>query len=1013
MRAIDKFILHVVHNIFPLNEYSEGELKRLMTQFREEADDLNINISDDTLKTYIQRFDAIKNSPKIQEKDLRKYTLSKLIKLVTSSAGAEASDDEEDQTPDVVYQDGGITVWNGSKEDNCVTYGRGEKWCITRGSFGNYRYDSSKGYPTFYLAKNANMSDSDKLSFVAIQVRDVDDENRRYVYTNRQNSPYESSPMSFSKLTSEVPWLNDIPNIRSILRYIPLSNQEKVNQKYKRDSVSIREWTKMPFNVKKQYLIVRKGKTLFNDITNEEFASNYLPQYPQIAEFVAVTPGVIDSMLLLRNLEKYSNQDRRSITANIQQPIDIRYLPSETLSFDVKKLLTALKKWDIPSNERIYVTKNGEAIVKLKFGDTISVGVYTAEDDYPNIKLNQRTSKYLLDYPELDKVPFNIMIKLATDGVIDKSLLNTIIKKAKSDENSAIVVKDIDGKEIIVDSNSFASYKIEDGKITKIPFDNEDVQAVFAAEKENTSFQQGAVDAVKNALNNNDELPSTLDKEAFMSIIKATPYNRRQYADNNGNNIILTPDGESNRIMFTKSTDLYSNPFYTRYDFGYGSRDWRNPDYSNQLDEASWRAYFAWMRNENKVYESDPVIRMWRNSMSGTAKREWFRAQPPFSPTDRYAPAVGANGINYLVNKQNPRESLKLSDTGKLVKANIPTSLARQLTGATPDEATPTAPGAVAAPAGTRRGRPAGQPNAPRVAVAPPAGGGDINVAEVMDETGLLDSFLRLPRPDYRRLNVTNGRRIAPNGDRGAARRNNQLGGAGSVGRVIEVGPSKIYIIRLANQQVIASINIQPGNRNYVLFPNAQGNVMVPMNSPSELMAVLQQRNLAEVRNYLVREYVANNPRHLDEVRELIRQHVNEKLNEGVLSKAITGLTLAAALFAGSPAQAQTQNPIVAKASNFLKKLKPTVKADTVKVKEESPLILSKFKDYKEAGYGHAESPDQTMAYRIAKSNAMKDLLKKMGQQQITAGFEEKDVRYYQNPDGNYECEVLIVIGNI
>ena len=81
MRAIDKFILHVVHNIFPLNEYSEGELKRLMAQFREEADDLNISISDDTLKTYIQRFDAIKNSPKIQEKDLRKYTLAKLIKL--------------------------------------------------------------------------------------------------------------------------------------------------------------------------------------------------------------------------------------------------------------------------------------------------------------------------------------------------------------------------------------------------------------------------------------------------------------------------------------------------------------------------------------------------------------------------------------------------------------------------------------------------------------------------------------------------------------------------------------------------------------------------------------------------------------------------------------------------------------------------------------------------------------------------------------------------------------------
>jgi hypothetical protein len=89
MRAIDKFILHVVHNLFPLNEYSEGELRRLMDKFKEEADDLNISISEPQLKKYIERFDVLKNSPKVQEKDLRKYTLSKLIKLVTSSAGAE------------------------------------------------------------------------------------------------------------------------------------------------------------------------------------------------------------------------------------------------------------------------------------------------------------------------------------------------------------------------------------------------------------------------------------------------------------------------------------------------------------------------------------------------------------------------------------------------------------------------------------------------------------------------------------------------------------------------------------------------------------------------------------------------------------------------------------------------------------------------------------------------------------------------------------------------------------
>ena len=879
MRAIDKFILHVVHNIFPLNEYSEKELKFLMNQFREEADDLNINISDDTLKKYIERFDAIKNSPKIQEKDLRKYTLSQLIKLVTSSAGAEVPEDEEDQTPDVVYQDGGKTIWNGSKEGNCITYGAGEKWCITRGSFGSYRYDSSKGYPTFYLAKNANLSDSDKLSFVAIQVRDVEDENKKYVYTNRHNSPHESSPMSFSKLTSEIPWLNDIPNIRSILRYIPLSSKEQITQKYKRDLISIREWIKLPFNVKKQYLVIKKSASnIFSDVTNDVFVSNYLPKYPQIAEFIAITPDIIKPELLLRNLDKFSNQDRRSITANLQQSINLKFLPSELFPFDVKKLLTVLNKWDLPSTERLYVTKDGNAIVKLKFGDDISVGIYTAEDDYPNIKLNQRTAKYLLDYPELDKLPFNSLLKLATNGIIDKEFINKVIEKAKSEENSAIIIKKVADGEILVDANSFSSYKIKDGKITKIPFTDEEVQTALGDEKDNTSFQQGVVNIIKQSADAYENLPPTVDKDAFTSIINSTPYNNRTFTSNNlsGPQVILVPDGESERTLFTRtigSQGLYN--FSTGLDYGRGTDDWRDRDTNNNMDEGAWRSYFNYLRNENIVYEGNQLQQWFRGGYSVNAKKAWFRSQPPMSPTDRYAVAIGANGINYVVNKANPRESLKLSDSGKLVKANIPTALARQLIGATPDEATPVV-GQAAAPVGTRRGRPAGVPNTPRAAV-PAAGGGNINVPEVMDETGLETAFSRLPINDYRRLNSTTAVRINPNGDRGAARRNNQLGGAGSVGRVIGVNSNKIYLIRLANQQIIASINIQPGNRNYILLPNG---TMVTLNSPAELMQALRQRNLAEARNFVVREYLHHNPQHLDEVRDLIRQHVNETTNQ-------------------------------------------------------------------------------------------------------------------------------------
>ena len=102
---------------------------------------------------------------------------------------------------------------------------------------------------------------------------------------------------------------------------------------------------------------------------------------------------------------------------------------------------------------------------------------------FANVKLNKRTSKYLLEYPELDKIPFQNLIDLVSEGVVDKSVLNAVLEQAKTDPNSSIIVKEIDGKQILIDSNSFLAYKIEGDTITKIPFSDEAVQTVFAQEE--------------------------------------------------------------------------------------------------------------------------------------------------------------------------------------------------------------------------------------------------------------------------------------------------------------------------------------------------------------------------------------------------------------------------------------------------------------------------------------------------------------------------------------------------
>ena len=61
--------------------------------------------------------------------------------------------------------------------------------------------------------------------------------------------------------------------------------------------ISIRKWIDLPFSTKKQYLVARKRKSLFSDISDDEFVSNYLPQYPQLAAFISITPEILKTTL--------------------------------------------------------------------------------------------------------------------------------------------------------------------------------------------------------------------------------------------------------------------------------------------------------------------------------------------------------------------------------------------------------------------------------------------------------------------------------------------------------------------------------------------------------------------------------------------------------------------------------------------------------------------------------------------------------------------------------------------
>jgi hypothetical protein len=831
-KNIHKFITHIVNNLFPLNEYQEGEIKLLMNKFKQEAEDLNIEINDTLLRKYIERFDQLKDSSKIEDKNLRNYPLSKLIKLVTSSKGADIEDEETG--PDVVYSENGITVYSGANEELCQRHRSEVPWCITKSAFGNYRYSKDRGFPSFYLIKNDTdeYRDNEKLSFVAIQVRDSSfPSNKKYIWTPKDNRPNESEPMGWSKLTSDIPWLTQIPNIENILKYIPLSSTEKATQLYGKDEITIREWSNLPFEIKKQYLVIRKELTiLFKDITVDEFVSKYLPKYPQIATFVATNAGVIAPKILVKNLDKFSNNDRKSIIENLRESFRTDELSKDFLPFDIKLLLTKLKKWTLGSDERIYITKNNEAIIRLRFtsGD-VQMGVFTAEDEYPNVKLNTRTSKYLLDYPEIDKIPFNTLIKLTNNEVIDKNFIEKVIVKAEEDPNSAIVVKNVEDGKILLDSNSFTSYKIKDGKISSIPFNDEEVQKVLNTETENTGFQESAVNIV---FQQTDISPS-IDKDAFINILKNTPYDKRT----KDSTVILINDSETGNPIFAMPTEIPLN-IKTSFSYG-GGGTWNNYWKRTQnLDEDTIKPYFNYLRSKNVGFNDETLIRWLDSSYTGLAKKI-ISSNPPMNPNSIYYPAVIEDKY-VLINKSNPSAS-KAIGKNKIIRANVPPNIAREITGVGAEQ-TPRAP---------RTPR----PTAPQAAAAPNA---TVNAA--LDFNRLTAGFNSLPTSIKSRIG---GGDIVP-----YTRRNASVDAIGRVRSFIQNGQSKFYIIRLNSGTVIGFATMQPDARHYIVTSTTS--YQVPR--VGQLASVLQQRNISEGTKTALKMHAAAYPEEANEIKKILQK---------------------------------------------------------------------------------------------------------------------------------------------
>lgn len=871
---------------------SQTQINDYVNKFKKDAEDFNIEVSDAQLKKYITIFDRVKERLPRDQRDIGKWSLSSLIKLATADKPKEGEEEDTELTPDVVYHndDNSIIIYNGNTEKNCITYGKDEKWCITKSSWAGHRYDDSKGHPTFYLARNTNLPDGDNLSFIVIAVRSPDRfGEKHYVLHPRSNNPHYPDPITYNELLDQAPWLKEVPNLKNIIKYQPLSPEEKIGQKYETSPATYREWIRLPYKTKEQYLTTRKNArsqyglnapSIFSDISDEEFVEKYLHKYPDILKFVVRTAGVIKPTLLLKNLQNFPDSARKSVTSNLHTPIETSQLSSNFIPFDVKKLLVKLNKWKLEPNERVYITKDGETIVLLRLGSDFKMGLYQEEDEFPNVKINKRTSKFLLDYPELDKIPLTNLVDLADKGGVDAEVIRRVVDNAKQDPEAGILVKKVGDEEILIDSNLLTAFILKGNNITKVPFEDERVQAVFNDAKDDTEFSKSVF---KNAfLDPVQGIPDIIDFDALVSVVSSLPYQDRTIQTTGGDNpergvaitgaddrgkptIVFMSSNPADGSDFAKPVLVYSKGSNSRY--GY-----ERPTGMRSLSSELLDSYFEYLRSRGITLNDDAIEGVLNiNSLFVGEKRLFLQKNPPLDPNNILKPVIDPdNDTIYLLNTVNRRNSKEVSETSdRLINAPLSERRYNRLLNILQGSEQPTQQ----EPEQPAQQEPAQAAQQPRQTPT-----GDVNVAEVMRQLGAGNEFTRLPTSDFRRLNVTNARNVSVVASNGARKRNTMLGNAGRVEQVIAVpgpqGDSGIYIIRLRNGSRIISIRVQGPNNNYLLMP---GRTTLALNSSNQLMTALRIRGLAEVKSYLVKSYLEENPTHIKEVKKLLLKYLNEK----------------------------------------------------------------------------------------------------------------------------------------
>jgi hypothetical protein len=224
-----------------LNEYNEKLVNKLIDKFKQEKPNLGAEL----IKTYIDRFSQIKNSPNVSNKDITQYSWKELETIVDSNQpkrikAGKLNNDGNPTDANLVYNNNKLRIYLGESKKACIKYGNGYSFCISARGEGNaydqYRY-GELGTPYFVfddtktseMKNNGEFIDPDHLIVLFIY-----DKKPRYSVTTAKNDGEEYYDY-FQTIEREYPRLEGLKDVFQIKKDNSMEGREfRLKSKYEK-----------------------------------------------------------------------------------------------------------------------------------------------------------------------------------------------------------------------------------------------------------------------------------------------------------------------------------------------------------------------------------------------------------------------------------------------------------------------------------------------------------------------------------------------------------------------------------------------------------------------------------------------------------------------------------------------------------------------------------------------------------------------------------------------------------